>query len=812
MSIDEALEHAASGNAVLFLGAGFSVGAMNTKQAPFRTGAELARFLSARSGAPVDTPLEDAAEMFASRFGPDELIKELRREYTATDVTDAHRTIASLPWKRTYTTNYDNVFETSSGRAGKVVVPIAPDSKPSVTAKGDPLCIHLNGFINTLDRTTLWTSFKLTDTSYSTASLEQSEWAALFRQDVRFAKSVFFVGYSLADLDIKRILRSVPDLIAKTLFIQHDSVDLVTEARAKRFGQVLTIGMAGMAHTILSGNYHTPRPPSGLNIGRSVVEYAAPTSTRNPTDQEFINLIMLGEFNPALCLSDPVKPSLYACERAVVTTILDTLNNAGTRAVTLHSEIANGRTLALAQLALHAVASGWRVFMATHLSCHAESELRAIAELPGKVLLIVDDYPDWTRHMDGICRLAGDHFTVVTAARTTSHDVAADELEAVLSPLQSDEFNLNSLSEAELGWWVSTFDTYGLWGELAADSREHKTRFLADRCSRQIQGILLTLLNSPVIKARLETAATAIKGDSLSEKIAISIFALTILNQRVTVETITDIWGVDALDRESVRNNQGLANFIDISRSSVRVRSTASAEYLLRNFWTAAEIVSVLIEVARVADKLYGISIMYEGMFKSLMRFSSLQIVLPEKGKREAVIGYYETLKLFGRCQRVTLFWLQYAIGALVIGDLERARRYFDTSYALAERDGWDTFQIDNHYARYLLVRAAEEAPFEEAMGLFREARTLINRQIRDDKLHYPFRVASSYQGFFDRFQGRFSESELKEISQAADTVLQRINALPRERRFNKYVRRCEEAMKYIHGSIAGRLETGVKP
>jgi DNA-binding transcriptional regulator GbsR (MarR family) len=92
-------------------------------------------------------------------------------------------------------------------------------------------------------------------------------------------------------------------------------------------------------------------------------------------------------------------------------------------------------------------------------------------------------------------------------------------------------------------------------------------------------------------------------------------------------------------------------------------------------------------------------------------------------------------------------------------------------------------------------------------MQLFRQARTLINRQIKDDKRHYPFRVASTYQDFFDRFQSKFSEGELKEISQAAETVAQRIEQLHSDRANNKYVRRCKDAMNYIRESIAARLE-----
>jgi hypothetical protein len=105
MNLEEALEHAAIGDGVLFLGAGFSAGATNTQDQPFKIGTALARYLADRSGLPGETPLEDAAEIFSQNFGVDDLIKELRREFTAKEILRAHQVLAMLPWKRVYTTN-----------------------------------------------------------------------------------------------------------------------------------------------------------------------------------------------------------------------------------------------------------------------------------------------------------------------------------------------------------------------------------------------------------------------------------------------------------------------------------------------------------------------------------------------------------------------------------------------------------------------------------------------------------------------------------------------------------------------------------
>jgi len=804
MTLEEALENAAAGSAVLFLGSGFSINAENSKEEKFKTGNGLAKYLSNRIDLPSDTPLGDASEIFAKRFGVDELISELRCEFKVKNVHTSHGIVAKLPWKRIYTTNYDNVFETAALSCNKIIAPVGPDTRVEITSKSDPLCVHLNGYIDELNRETIWTSFKLTDTSYATSSIETSEWAALFRQDIRFAKSVFFIGYSLFDLDIRRILRASNDIQNKTFFILDDQVDAVTEYRGTRYGQVSKIGLEGLSKKIEDGGFLIPREKTEMELGGSVLERFSPRDVRPPTDRQFLDLVMLGDYNQNLSQLEVGVTNPYCCDRQCIEAAAEEIDSGRVRIAALHCDIANGRSIALEKLLLKLESRGWRTFVATELSERSAEEIRSIAELPGKNVLLVDDYLDWLRYMEGLGSVASDRFAMVVTARTNGHDLAADDLDDIASPLRRQDWNLNTLSESELNWWADAIDTYGLWGDRAGLSRDQKVKVLGGKCNRQINGILLELFESPQIKERLKEAALDIKSHPLTEKIAITIFALTILNQRVTVDVVSDVWGVDAFERESVQKNTGLRNFVDLNRSSVRVRSTAASKYLLNNFWKADEVVSVLIELSKTANNLSRLSDRYRTLFTTLKRFSSIQQVLPDQGKRDAVITYYENIKLIDNCKRDPLFWLQYAIGTLVIEDLQRADRYFDTAYSLADkRDSFDTYQIDNHYARFLLVRATTDAPFPEAVKLFRRARTLVNRQIKDVVRHYPYRVAASYQNFFDRFRSEFSREEMNEMYQAAVTVKDQIQILTNDRRRNRYVRQCDKAMDYIIETIA---------
>ena len=123
LEITQALEFVLAGRAVLFTGSGFSVSATNLRGVPFKTGKQFADHLSALSGLSEGTPLEDAAEWFTTRCGKSRMIEELQQEFTAMQVADAQVELLRCPWKRIYTTNYDNVAEAAAVRAGKLIIP-----------------------------------------------------------------------------------------------------------------------------------------------------------------------------------------------------------------------------------------------------------------------------------------------------------------------------------------------------------------------------------------------------------------------------------------------------------------------------------------------------------------------------------------------------------------------------------------------------------------------------------------------------------------------------------------------------------------
>jgi len=124
MEVEEAVQKLLDGDAMLFAGAGCSVGALNLRNKPFFKGRELTKHLANMAGVTHTAPLEDAAEAFFEKYGPSKLIAEIKNEFTAKTIANQHCELGRMPWKCLYTTNYDNVIEEAFRSNSKILVTV----------------------------------------------------------------------------------------------------------------------------------------------------------------------------------------------------------------------------------------------------------------------------------------------------------------------------------------------------------------------------------------------------------------------------------------------------------------------------------------------------------------------------------------------------------------------------------------------------------------------------------------------------------------------------------------------------------------
>ncbi len=321
MELEKAIQMALDGRAVLFVGAGFSRGAVNLNGQPFKSGLELAAHFASRASLPSSSGLEDASEAFAEEHGIDKLISEIQIEFGAREVASFHREIVAIPWKRIYTTNYDNVVELASRLQGKRLSAVTLGTDIYKMPKDHTICIHLNGYAETLDRNKIWTELKLTESSYVTASIADTQWAMLFRQDLRLARAIFFVGYSISDLDIKRILFASDILKEKCFFCVGPDPDEIMLRRVAKFGTVMRKSaeeFAAEMHTVAAT--YVPVVSAG-SYPVSLKEYQIRTPGTPISDKAFLDLLLLGERTDDLIAESLRSGKRYLLERSAVSDV-----------------------------------------------------------------------------------------------------------------------------------------------------------------------------------------------------------------------------------------------------------------------------------------------------------------------------------------------------------------------------------------------------------------------------------------------------------------------------------------------------------
>lgn len=799
MEVQEAIKRVLDCEGILFLGAGFSIGAINLRNRNFLVGTGIANHFADLSKLPKGTSLEDASEEFVQKSGTDALIREIQNEFTAKDVCDYHRLVASLPWKRVYTTNYDNVFELAAQQKNKRVTTVTMSEDIYKIPKDHTICVHLNGYVRSLDRQKIGSELKLTEASYVTASIAETSWAGLLRQDIKLASAVFFLGYSLYDLDIKRIIAETVDDKKKLFFYIGPTPDDATKRRASRYGNILTESTESFVSlTREVAQSYIPRDRSELRT-ISVREYNKTFRPKHIKDQDFIDLLLWGRRSNEL-LSESLRTNKpYYLKRHQVDEVFRQIES-GIRVLVVCSDLGNGKSLFLDGLRFSAMELGFRVFEVYEHNNGVAKELETIARLSGKVFVTIEGYQNWLDEIRLFCNNAGDQAVLVLTVRNGVHDVMIDDLLDNVGSNNFSEINLDTLNSTEIEWIVDTLDLYGLWGVLAGEGKQKKIKHIEIKCQRQFHALLLKLLESPDIRERFSSLACRIKEKGAYYEQLLSILILAVLDYPPSFDLLNNIWGPESLSSLDFRKDTIIKELVSFNYHTVQVRSPIAAEYIIRSFSDSATLVSVLIRIAERIDKCTNLSGMYKSLFADLMRFGKIQTLFPERGKRNAVVQYYESLKNLRRCKNYPLFWLQYAIASLVINDLSRAGTYFDTAYSLAEKKGWDMYQIDNHFARFLMVQTLQKnMDISSALDNYRQASAIILNQIRNERRHYPYRVAILFQDFMNKYGNKMSKDDIEDFAIRATNIRTRIDQLPKDRCNHHYIVKCRKSMDEVN-------------
>ena len=723
---------------MLFLGSGFSFGATNNnpKDSKFKGAGTLAHILLEHAGySSKKDDLRKASSAYLKKKTPEDLIALLKQEFCATSISPSHDYIGSLNWFRIYTTNYDNIIELAYGKAQKPLIPKTLSSIHRKTEDYRHCCIHLNGFIDSLSSDKLDNEFKLTSASYLTEDFTKSEWFEIFKSDVMASEALIFIGFSMDyDLDLARILVS-GTIKDKTLFVVRPDEDELDVSSLSEFGNVLASGLDGFVQMVkdCQSNY----VPSAIKLFLPVSFHKADINRGVPSirDIDFYQLILNGNINKHLAFHSLVNNSSYPylIYRNKLQECIDAIKN-GSNNILIESALGNGKTIFLNELELLLAKEGKEVFVYDKYTSRVMSEIVEICERFSNAIVIFDDYHS-SREQVRTLRNYSKQICIITSERKSLHEVIFDEIEDVLGEGYK-VVNIDKLSDNEIRALDVLLDKYSLWTDLSAST--NRQSYIKNTCGSEFCRVILSRISSPYLTFRIKETIASISQNKSFEDAFKFLMVAECFHIRFTIMDIATWVGADLLNKPSFRQNHTIKEFIDISATDIKFRSSIVAKYILTTLYTPKDVIDILIQLVKCLDVLSKNSLHNRIRLITFVNFTTIQACLNIKDNawKMEMYRFYEVVKDCTFCKTNIDFWLQYAIARLYNRDYVISKTLFDKCYSLANANyNYKTYKIDNHYCRFLLENEIEYGSVGTCMEAFRHAHEILsNTRPGDEK------------------------------------------------------------------------------
>ncbi len=783
MNINEAIDLIFDGNCLLFTGAGASITATNLKNEKLKPAVKLTEMLYQECGVAGDGSLESAVDEYLDTHGEQRLITLLKEQYTVKAIEEEHLTLGTLNWRRIYTTNYDNVLETSYTRNGKILTPVTLANRPYHFKDKSHVCIHLNGYIDTLTPETLNNEFKLSDVSYLTNEFRDNDWCSLFRQDLIIADAIFFVGFSLKyDLDLKRIIYSTPELEQKIFFIVRETEDPTTLKAISKFGTAITIGSKAFADLIKSRKAsYVPKTQISLKplcFTQPVFHNSIP----DIKDKDFFKLLVEGEINDHLLEYSVFSPLdfPYFVNREKIKIAREAINN-GKRNLIVISDLGNGKTMFVQGLSFWLKRDGYNVYFFKKYYATLSHELDEICTKTEKAVIIIENYGHYFEILAELKNLRSDLVLIVTERSLINDSIINKYEEYVIGGY--DIIDVNVLSENEIVDFIYLVDKYGLWGDYASLSMGRKISMISIEFKRNIRLLLLKLLESPNIIGKFNDIISTIQEKKNFYEAITLILISKVFGFNLYLDDLIYALDAEVLNKPSFQSNSAVREFVNFDEGIITVKSSILAEVILTKVVNSRGIVDTLIKLVKRLDSRRSDK-NFKNILREILSFSNLRRILSKDTAEYKfnILRFFEEIKNTNYATKNPHYWLQYAIARLEEREYSIADSYFQTAYSYANQiDRFDTYQIDNHYARHIIENEIFNGSQETCMEQFLKAHKIIsNPNTQKETKYYPFRVAQKYYPFYEKYFPTLGKQDKIIFIRSCEEMINRVDTYMR--------------------------------
>ncbi len=787
-----------AGTSILFLGAGFSAEAKNFSDVAIKDVEGLKKLFLDEIGESVDGyDLDSAAEEYVRYHGEkghEKITEVLHKNFRAKKYTNEQRLIVCQPWYRIYTTNYDDVIENICAEQKKQITTKEISDPVSEPIPGTTQLIHVYGNITRVSADEFKKTFMLTESQRDNSPFIRSPWMRRFHDDLLTSRSVVFVGFSLNDIDIRRLLGTLPrEVLTKVHFVEKPSARKPVLNRMNKYGTAHPIGLDAFAAHL-----------GVKRTGAPVRQYAAmPMSLRelnfsqqltSPVSSKDVESLMIsGDIDLSKIAQADIsgEPGSYTISRSKLAYRRAFNNASGDRPILVHSDIGNGKTVFAHQIAYQFSQKNFRVFRVEREPEHIGDILSFVQLLGEPALLIFDDVMRFSSLPEAIIRMNRRDIIVLATVRSIVVDTAKERVRARLGNTTSIEIDLNSPQRDECERIVSYLDQNGLLGSNASWSEREKIDFVQNRCGGQLRDIILSLYETGSLHARVSALLQNIQRLDKGAADVIGLGALlsySDFSNMVQFSIVSDLveynHGIEVLRQELSENE--LSSLVRLDTGDVLIRSPALAFFILTRVFNIETILGLVKRTLFNIEKYYCDDDDFIKLGKNLLKFSLYGPMLKNKRDNSFIERFYDDCRTLRFACDDPLFWVQRSICNMHHKQFPISYRFVETAYALAKKmRRYDTYQIDNHRARLMLTQSLEEGVSEDGHRE-QEAMSLLSSVLhrKDDDLYHPLSVMRLYAGIVDKWRDELTPMQKTALKKAVDKAIASISKSHQSGRF----------------------------
>lgn len=770
--MQDALRASLDGDGILFVGGGLSFLSKNAQGEHLPDAMHLVDLLlNQPAGTGSKHKLDRIAGEAIRKKGVDFVYDVISKRYTVTASDERLKAVVNIPWKRIYTTNYDNAIQIA--RAGvRPVSTLTLDDAPSSATVGS--IVHLNGFVKQVSPSNLESGLLLSDSSYADSRLLETGWLSALERDLRTSRAIIFAGYSLYDLDIERVLVKAEGTDRKAYFFVSPDADEIEVSTLQRFGTVVPGGVDALVAQIgaVSIGYRPPQFATGLTALRELRQ--EPEYRRGLAVTKINEQLVYGVLPEQEVLADQFvfEDQRFLVRRSQIEKAIEAVDQGPWRDILITGEIASGKSSSTLDLARHFIDKGYRVYYAEKTPS-LMGDLRRIADIGEKVVVIFDGYSPFRPEIsDYLGRRPLTHRLVLTERSGIQQFIEGFvSSEVGIGPVF--EIELDIISAKDIPQFEALTNFGGFWEERAGASALARQRYISDRLEGSLYRLLLEIIRSKKVQDSVKKLLAPVSVDRSAARIFCSALIVNALRFEFAISE-WQYW----FDRQAVRRlanafSEQVRHFMHFDASRIYVRSGMLSLEVLHTFVDNDLVRDCLIDLYTHAERSSAHGGKWYSLMIELMKFSSIEPMFAGGAKAAFVFDYYDRIRALGSTVNNPDYWLQAGIAATVFDDLDRAERCFKNAYARERAKSKPNLtKIDNYAARFEMKAATSQIDPNIAFDQFISANEKLGRQIfLDINRHYPFKAGRHFAVMASKHYDKWSEKQQAQFKVASKNI-----------------------------------------